>query len=236
MYARARDRRHVHHRALYSLELVYEAAGEHDRSEEVDLEHVVPDVNGRVERPEPLATVGLWRDCSVIDQRVQFMALDPSPDLLDRRDRVGFVGKINLDVILGPGFPRAIFRKWMPRTRNDAPPRSREAFDRRVTDTAACSGEEQRAARLGRLRTGHVVSGMGLACDRQVDASSRIEPRLGPGVVRMIAFELDAIVETECSLLPELDRDRHDSIAGPVGGPRDVADGVLRGIGGDRLP
>jgi hypothetical protein len=37
---------------------------------------VVPDVNGRVERPEPLATVGLWRDCSVIDQRVQFAALD----------------------------------------------------------------------------------------------------------------------------------------------------------------
>jgi hypothetical protein len=30
----------------------------------------------------------------------------------------------------------------------------------------------------------------------------------------MIAFELDAIVETECSLLPELDGDRHDSVAG----------------------
>ena len=87
---------------------------EHDRREKVDLEHVVPDVNGRVERTEPRATVGLWRDCSVIDQRVQFMALDSSPDLLDRRARVGFVGKINLDVILGPGFPRAIFRKWMP--------------------------------------------------------------------------------------------------------------------------
>src|SRR5262249_992017 len=40
----------------------------------------------------------------------------------------------------------------------------------------------------------------------QVDASLRVEPRLVPWRVRALAFELEAIVQSKRSLLPEFDR------------------------------
>src|SRR5262249_39563878 len=76
---------------------------------------------------------------------------------------------------------------------------------------------------------------MVLACDRQADASSRIKPRLAPRAPWVIALELHAIMETEWPLLPELDGNWHNPIAGPVGRPRNVTDGVFRGIYGHRL-
>src|SRR5215471_17799242 len=51
----------------------------------------------------------------------------------------------------------------------------------------------------------------------------------------MIAFELDAIMETKWPLLPELNGDRHNPVARPVGWSWNFADGVFRGIYGDRL-
>src|SRR5215467_12477204 len=68
-----------------------------------------------------------------------------------------------------------------------------------------------------------------------IDASSRIEARLAPRCVRVIAFEHDAIVEAEWPLLPELDGDWHNPEARPVKWPRNLADGVFRCIYGDRL-
>src|SRR5262249_37965898 len=76
---------------------------------------------------------------------------------------------------------------------------------------------------------------MVLASDRQIDASSRIEPRLAPRSVWRIAFERDGIVEAEWPLLPELNGDRHNPVARPVWWPGNLADGVFRRINGNRL-
>ena len=86
-------------------------ARQHDRREEIHLEHLVPDVDRGIERAEPLAAVGLGRDRGVVDQRVQLVAVEPALDLLDRFQRVGLVGEIDLDVVLGAGVPRAVLRE-----------------------------------------------------------------------------------------------------------------------------
>src|SRR4029078_11288961 len=50
-----------------------------------------------------------------------------------------------------------------------------------------------------------------------------------------IARERNAVVKAERTLLPELDRQRHDTIARPVGRARHRGDGVFCGIDCDRL-
>ena len=72
MHARAGDRGDVDDRALGGLELVEQAARQHDRREEIHLEDVVPIVARGVDRAEPLAAVGFRRDRGIVDQRVQF--------------------------------------------------------------------------------------------------------------------------------------------------------------------
>src|SRR5580704_13020135 len=66
----------------------------------------------------------------------------------DRFFGVFRIGQVNLDVILGACLPWTVFRKRVPRAGDDAPSGCGKAFDRRVTDAAACSGEQQCAARL----------------------------------------------------------------------------------------
>ena len=105
MHARAGDRGDVDHRALGRLELVEQAARQHDRREEIHLEHVVPDVARGVDRAEPLAARRLRRDRGVVDQRVQ-LAVQPPLDLGDRRVGVVRIGEIDLDVILRARLPR----------------------------------------------------------------------------------------------------------------------------------
>src|ERR1039458_2001692 len=114
------------------------------------LERVAPHVGGGTGRAEPLAAVALGRDRRIVHQRVQLVALDPPPDLLDGRKGVGFVRQIDLDVILGSGLPRAVLRERMARAGDHAPAGGREALDGGVADAAACSGEQQGAARLVR--------------------------------------------------------------------------------------
>jgi len=94
---------------------------------------------------------------------VQLLVVEPPFDFCNRLVRVVFVGKIDLDVVLGPRFPRAVFRERMTRARNDAPAGGRKPFDRRVADAAACSGQKQRAAWLVRLRGRHIIPGIVLA-------------------------------------------------------------------------
>src|SRR5262249_20184682 len=76
----------------------------------------------------------------------------------------GRIGEIDLDVILRSHLPRAILRERMARAGDDAPARGREALYRRVADAAACSGEEQRAARLVGLRARHEGEGLPGGC------------------------------------------------------------------------
>ena len=58
---------------------------------------MVPDIDRRIERAQPIAVLGLGRDCRVVDQRMQFLAIEPAPDLLDGVQRIGFIGEIDLD-------------------------------------------------------------------------------------------------------------------------------------------
>src|SRR5690242_11454194 len=59
---------------------------------------------------------------------------------------------------------------------------------------------------------------------------SRIHAHFGPRLAQACAPELDAVVQAEGPVVPELDRDRHDAIAGPVGRTRDCANRVFRGV------
>ena len=148
MHARARNRGDVDHRALRGLELVDEPAREHDRGEEIHPEDVVPHIDGGVERGEPLAALGLGRDCGVVDQRMQLAIVQALLDLVDCRKRAIRIGEIDLDVVLRAHLPRAVLRKCMTRAGDDAPAGGREALDGEMADAAARPGQEQRTARL----------------------------------------------------------------------------------------
>ena len=96
---------------LRGLQLIDEAAREHDRRKEIHPEDVVPDLDGRLDRGQPLAALGLGRDRGVVDERVQFAVVEPLLDLVDRGERVGGIGEIDLDMILRSHLPRAVFRE-----------------------------------------------------------------------------------------------------------------------------
>ena len=154
MHARARDRGDVDDRALGARELLDQAARQHDRRKEVDAEHLAPDVDVGVDRAHARAAVGLRRDRGVVDERVQLAVFEAALDLGDRVRGVRDVAEVDLDVILGPGFPRTVFRERMARAGDDAPARGREALHRRMPDAAAGAGQQQRAARRWWLALG----------------------------------------------------------------------------------
>src|SRR6478752_10042911 len=66
-------------------------------------------------------------------------------------------------------------------------------------------------------------------------AWSRIKPRLHPRRIERRAAELDAVVQAERPVVPELDQHRHDAVTGPARRPRHAADGVFGGIKRHRL-
>ena len=70
-----------------------------------------PGVDVGIDRAQPCAAFGLGRDRGVVDQRMQLAAVEPRADFLDRARGVGVVGEVDLDVVLGPGVPRAFFRE-----------------------------------------------------------------------------------------------------------------------------
>src|SRR5712691_7825906 len=71
--------------------------------------------------------------------------------------------------------------------------------------------------------------------DPKAHASSRIEPRLAPRRARRLAGELDPVVQPEWPVLPELDQERRQAVAGPIRRPRYGSDGELGGEERDRL-
>src|SRR2546430_14338754 len=83
---------------------------------------------------------------------MQSPVLEPLLDLRDRAKGSVRIGKIDLNVILGPHLPRAVLRKWVAGAGDDAPTGRRKSFYRGVADPAARSGEQKGAARLGRVR------------------------------------------------------------------------------------
>src|SRR5580700_11451895 len=81
------------------------------------------------------------------------LAIEAPLGFYDRRRGAFGIGQVDLNVVLGSGFPRTIFRKRMPRAGDDAPAGHREALHGGMADAAACPGQKQRAARL--IARGH---------------------------------------------------------------------------------
>src|SRR4051794_39363448 len=80
-----------------------------------------------------------------------------------------------------------------------------------MPNAAAGSREKQCAARLvGGLR-GHFLHST-------ARCASRIKARLTPWLTRCVAAELNAIMQTERPILPELHDQRHEPVAGPIRG------------------
>src|SRR5215510_1088277 len=68
-----------------------------------------------------------------------------------------------------------------------------------------------------------------------LDFNSRIEPRLAPRRAERVADEFDPVVQAERPVLPELDGQRLEAVAGPIWRPRNRSDRELGGIERDRL-
>src|SRR5262245_42577072 len=62
-----------------------------------------------------------------------------------------------------------------------------------------------------------------------------IDPRLASPRAMPIAPELDAVVQPERAILPELHDNRIEAVAGPIGRARHRPDGEFRGRQRDRL-
>src|SRR5690242_20860300 len=99
MHPAAGDRRDVHHRALRRRKLVDQAARQRDRREEIHVEHLPPEIEGRVDRAEARAVLALGGNRSVVDESVE-PAADALADLLDAAPELQGSGEIELDMIL----------------------------------------------------------------------------------------------------------------------------------------
>lgn len=145
MHARARDRADIDDAARGRFELADQPARQHDRREEIDLEHRLPVLQPRAERAEPAAAFAFRRDRRVVDERMQPALLSPEPLLhLDNgADDVVRVGEIDLDVVIGAGLPGTVMRKWVTRAGDHAPASRGEPLHRRVADAARRAGQDQ---------------------------------------------------------------------------------------------
>src|SRR5579863_2793661 len=73
------------------------------------------------------------------------------------------------------------------------------------------------------------ISGSTLARRAGMTSGSRVQPRFRPGLIRPIAAEFDAIVQTERAVVPEFEPQRRNAPAAPAGRARHLADHVLCG-------
>src|SRR5215208_4177680 len=64
---------------------------------------------------------------------------------------------------------------------------------------------------------------------------SRIEPRLDPWRAQVIAPEMDAVMQPERPVMPELHDERNDTVAAPIRGAGHGADDIFCGESADRL-
>ena len=146
----ARDRGDVDHRALRRRELGAEPAGQHHRSEEVDVEHLAPGPQVGGQRGQPLALGALGRDARVVDERVE-PAAHLLADRLDGGHGVLGVGEVHDDVVGGTPGPGAALVEGRARAGQHAPPLGREALDGGVPDPPA-RARQQHGSDLGHRR------------------------------------------------------------------------------------
>jgi hypothetical protein len=146
MPARAGDRGDVHDGTLGRNQLIHQPARQHDRCEEIDLEHRLPVILARLDGIEPCAARLLRADGGIVDQRMQTRALRLQALLhggnCGMRVRRG--GKIDDDMVIGAGIPGAILGERLSRTGDDPPACGGESFHRCMADAARCAGEDQR--------------------------------------------------------------------------------------------
>ena len=133
-----------------------QAARQHDRREEIDLEDALPVVELGVDGVQPGAAVALGRDAGVVDQRAEagVLRLEALPHLADGFQRVLGIGQVDLNVVLRARLPGAVLREGVARAGDDAPAGRGEALDRGMADAARGAGQDQRLA-LGVGGVGH---------------------------------------------------------------------------------
>src|SRR5580698_3833509 len=148
-------------------------------------------------------------------------AVDAPLDFRNRLIGVLRLRQIDLNVILGSSLPGTILRERVARAGDDAPAGSRKALDGGVANAAACSGEEKGATRLIAIRHSR--------------CPLRIEPRLAPRRVRMLAPKRNPVMQAERTLLPKLDLLRYHAITRPVRRPRYGPDAEFCGKTRDRF-
>ncbi len=146
MHAAAGDGAHVDDRALGALEFLDQPARQHDRREKVDLEDALPVGQRHLDGAEARTARALGRNGRVVDKGVEAAALRAQAHLhLGDGLQGGLrVREIDLDVVLGPRFPRAVLGEAMPGAGDDAPAGGREALHRRVANAARGPGKDQR--------------------------------------------------------------------------------------------
>src|SRR6202012_2618749 len=93
----------------------------------------------------------------------------------------------------------------------------------------ACAAVHWRAAwESSRLSSGY-GAGVTEWKSRMTEPKSRIQPGPGPGLIRGLAAEFDAIVQAERTVVPEFDPARRDAPAAPARRARPLADGIVDG-------
>jgi hypothetical protein len=180
MHPRARDRAHINHAAGDGGELLNQAAGKHQRREEVDLEHRLPILNPRLDGAQPAAPLPLGGDRHIVDERIQLPPCARSRSFISAMARIVLsVAEIDLDVVLGACLPRAILGEGVARARDHPPAGGREALDRGVADAARGTGQDQGPALLiGDVR--HGVASRSLAAASLANiGGERVKGRAG---------------------------------------------------------
>src|SRR5690606_10443100 len=149
------DRRDVDNRSMRRLEFIEQATRQHDRREKVHVEHVLPDVDRRIERTQTRSALSLGRDRGIVDKRMKKTVCETAFDLGNGLLGVLGIGEIDLNGSLRPHFPWTVFRKGMARACDDAPAGGGKAFYRGVADAAAGSCQQKGAAGMIVVRLRH---------------------------------------------------------------------------------
>src|SRR5205085_5980387 len=195
---------------------------------------MAPGLDVGIDRAEPLAAFGLRRNRGIVDERMQRAAFQPPADFGNRAGGVVMVSKVDLDVVLRPRVPRAVFRERMPRAGDDAPAGRRKADHGGVSDAAAGSGQKQRAPRrVGGRRHKRFSFSSSCPALRRVSMSyfrkrktwmAGTSPAMTYSTDKaaswtradpLRAAEFDAVVEAERPVVPEFELQRRDAPAAP---------------------
>src|SRR5258708_27339444 len=91
-----------------------------------------------IDRTQALAALRLGRYRRIVDQRVQFAVVEAIFDFGDRRVSAAGIRQVDLDVILRPHLPWAVFRKSMARPHLLAPRSEEHTSELHSPDHLVC--------------------------------------------------------------------------------------------------